>query len=29
VERVVRQAGGTEADAILRFFNTINGPAQV
>ncbi len=29
VERAVRQAGGTETGAILRFFNTINGPAQV
>jgi YVTN family beta-propeller protein len=29
VERAVRQAGGTDAGAILRFVNTINGPAQV
>ena len=29
VERAVRQAGGTEAGAILRYVNTINGPAQV
>ena len=29
VERAVRQAGGTEAGAILRFVATINGPAQV
>jgi len=28
VERALRQAGGTEAGAILRFLNTINGPAQ-
>jgi hypothetical protein len=29
VERALRQAGGTDAGAILRFFSTINGPAQV
>ena len=29
VERAVRQAGGAESGAILRFVNTINGPAQV
>ena len=29
VERTVRQAGGTDAGAILSFVNTINGPAQV
>ncbi len=29
VERARRQAGGTEAGAILRFVPTINGPAQV
>lgn len=29
VERAVRQAGGVESGAILRFVNTINGPAQV
>ena len=29
VERARRQAGGTEAGAILRFVGTINGPAQV
>lgn len=29
VERAVRQAGGTDAGAILRFISTINGPAQV
>lgn len=29
VERALRQAGGTEAGAILRFVDTINGPAQV
>jgi len=29
VERAVRQAGGTEAGAIMRFVPTINGPAQV
>ncbi len=29
VERAVAQAGGTESGAILRFVNTINGPAQV
>ena len=29
VERAVRQAGGSEAGAILRFVNTINSPAQV
>ncbi len=29
VERAVRQAGGTEAGAILRFVGTLNGPAQV
>jgi len=29
VERAVKQAGGVESGAILRFINTINGPAQV
>ena len=29
VERAVRQAGGVESGAILRFVNTVNGPAQV
>jgi YVTN family beta-propeller protein len=29
VERALRQAGGTESGAILRFVNTIEGPAQV
>ena len=29
VDRAVRQVGGTEAGAILRFINTVNGPAQV
>jgi YVTN family beta-propeller protein len=29
VERTVRQAGGVESSAILRYVNTINGPAQV
>ncbi|MEP7367480.1 MAG: YncE family protein [Acidobacteriota bacterium] len=29
VERAVRQAGGIESGAILRFVNAINGPAQV
>jgi YVTN family beta-propeller protein len=29
VERAVRQAGGTDASAILKFVDTINGPAQV
>ncbi len=29
VERALRQAAGTEAGAILRFVETINGPAQV
>jgi YVTN family beta-propeller protein len=29
VERAVRQAGGTDAGAILRYASTINGPAQV
>jgi YVTN family beta-propeller protein len=29
VERARRQAGGTESGAILRFVNTIEGPAQV
>ena len=29
VQRAMRQAGGIESGAILRFFNTINGPAQV
>lgn len=29
VERAMRQAGGTDAGAILRFVSTINGPAQV
>ena len=29
VERAVRQAGGAEAGAVLRFLDTINGPAQV
>ncbi len=29
VERAMRQAGGVESGAILRFINTINGPAQV
>jgi len=28
-ERTVRQAGGVESGAILRYVNTINGPAQV
>ena len=28
-ERAARQAGGTEAGAILRFVSTVNGPAQV
>jgi hypothetical protein len=29
VERAVRQAGGVDSGAILRYINTINGPAQV
>ena len=29
VERAARQAGGTEAGAILRFVSTVSGPAQV
>lgn len=29
VERAIRQAGGTDAGAVLRFVPTINGPAQV
>ncbi|HEV2007736.1 MAG TPA: YncE family protein [Burkholderiales bacterium] len=29
VERAMRQAAGVESGAILRFINTINGPAQV
>ena len=29
VDRAMRQAGGVESGAILRFINTINGPAQV
>jgi YVTN family beta-propeller protein len=29
VQRAVKQAGGVDAGAILRFVNTINGPAQV
>ena len=29
VERAMRQAGGVESGAILRFVDTINGPAQV
>lgn len=29
VERAMRQAGGVESGAILRYINTINGPAQV
>jgi len=29
VERAVRQVGGIDAAAILRYVNTINGPAQV
>lgn len=29
VERALRQAAGNESGAILRFINTINGPAQV
>lgn len=29
VERAARQAGGTEAGAILRYVSTVNGPAQV
>lgn len=29
VERAARQAGGTDAGAILRFVSTVNGPAQV
>ncbi len=29
VQRTVRQAGGVESGAILRYLNTINGPAQV
>jgi DNA-binding beta-propeller fold protein YncE len=29
VQRAVKQAGGVEAGAILRFVDTINGPAQV
>ena len=29
VERAVRQVGGIDAGAILRYVNTINGPAQV
>ena len=29
VERALRQAGGVESGAILRYINTINGPAQV
>ena len=29
VERAVKQAGGVESGAILRFINTVNGPAQV
>ena len=29
VERAMRQAGGEESNAILRYINVINGPAQV
>jgi YVTN family beta-propeller protein len=29
VQRAIKQAGGTEAGAILRFVGTVNGPAQV
>ena len=29
VERALRQAGGTESGALLRFVGTLNGPAQV
>ena len=29
VERALRHASGTDAGAILRYFNTVNGPAQV
>ena len=29
VERAIRQSAGTDAGAILRFFGTVNGPAQV
>jgi YVTN family beta-propeller protein len=29
VERAVRQAGGSDAGAILKFVSTVNGPAQV
>jgi YVTN family beta-propeller protein len=29
VERAIKQVGGTDADAILRYVPTINGPAQV